>query len=88
MDIKGTLQSWGSTMYSAGSSAGASLKGYAESGVEKGKLGYNKTVSLIQDNPKAAIITGLALAAVAVTTAYLSMSASSVPVDNTTGNVV
>ncbi len=71
MNISGTLQSWGSSMYSAGSSAATSLKGYAETAVEKGKIGYNKTVTLIKDDPKAALVTGLALAAVALTAVYL-----------------
>ncbi len=78
MDINGTLQSWGSSMYSAGSSAGASLKGMADTAVQKGKLGINNTVSMVRDNPRAAVITGLALAtvAVAVGVAYSSMGST------------
>ncbi|MCH9631898.1 MAG: hypothetical protein S4CHLAM6_02170 [Chlamydiae bacterium] len=76
MDIQGTLNSWSSSMYSAGSSAGASLKGLADTAVQKGKLGYNTTVSMVKDNPRAAVVTGLALAAVAAAVVYSSMGDS------------
>ena len=87
MDISNTLQSWGSSMYSAASGAGSAVKGFADTAVQKGKLGFNTTVTLMKDNPKTTIVTGLALAAVAATAAYLAMNGvDSVNNSNTTAN--
>ncbi len=66
MDISGALQSGKSFFHSCGTS----LYSAASSVVEKGKMGCDKTVTLIRENPKTAVITGLAIAATLVGVAY------------------
>lgn len=89
MDISGALQSGksflyscGTSLYSAAETAGAAVKDGAEAAVQKGKMGYNKMVNVIRENPKTAVITGLAIAAtlVGVTIAARSYNGES-PVD-------
>lgn len=72
MDIKGTLSSWGSSVSSAASSCGSSVKYYGEAAVEKGKLGFNKTVTLVKENPRTTTIALVAAFAFAVGAWFLS----------------
>ncbi len=64
MDIQGTMSSMSSSFCAAASSAGSAVKSFAETAVEKGRLGLNNTVTLVKENPRAAVATGVALLAV------------------------
>ena len=70
MNIQGTLSSWGSSFASAASSCGTTMKSCGEAAVEKGKMGYNRAVSVITENPKQAAVTALAVLLIAVGVGY------------------
>lgn len=78
MDIGNTLSSLGNSLSSAASSFRSTCKEYGSLAIEKGKIGYNKTVELVNKNPKAALITTLAVAAVTAGTAYYLSGANPV----------
>lgn len=83
MNIGDTLSSWGSSLSSAASSFGSTCKDYGLQAVEKGKMGYNRSVELIKNNPNTALITTLAVAAVAVGTVYCLSGSNSTPPSGT-----
>lgn len=80
MNISGTLNRMGSSFASAANSVGSSAKSCGEAAVEKGKLGYNRVVSVITENPKSAAVTALATLLIAVGAVYAFSGSEAAPV--------
>lgn len=79
MEIGNTLSAWGSSLSSAASSFGSTCKEYGSCAIEKGRIGVNKTVGLVKENPKTALITSIAVATVAFVVAYTLSGSDSAP---------